>query len=510
MTPAAAASIVHHPAPTAASSARRTIDGRWLLMALAAWLMLDQLLLWRFLGLSNPFALSAALVAIAALLWQLWRASALLARIPMLRIALLFAFALTLYALGGEGRFFYANIDWQVRDAVLRDMAIHPWPFAYAQPGEEPALLRAAIGFFFVPALAWKAWGPVAGDIALLLQNSLLLTALLGLGSTMLPTRRARLVTLATITLFSGADIAGQAIFQPAIEDHKEFWFDWMQYSSHITQIFWVPQHALAGWIIALLLLLWRGRHLPLVPLLIITPLTALWSPLPLIGAMPLIGFAAVATWRTDMLRLPDIGWPLLASALATPGLVYLAAAGDGVGIRPYPLQLAAWMIFVTLELLIWALPLWVAWRHLARDRGMIGMATLWLLICPFIQIGWSIDFMMRASIPALAVIAFYAGRALSMPGPRWVKIWLMGALLVGSVTGLSEIYRAMALPPSPRGACSFFGAWDVSFASYPKGSHIAPLAKVPAIIRPSSPAMIAVNDPVACWSESWQRPSGV
>ena len=27
--------------------------------------------------------------------------------------------------------FFYANTDWQIRDAVLRDMAANPWPFAY-------------------------------------------------------------------------------------------------------------------------------------------------------------------------------------------------------------------------------------------------------------------------------------------------------------------------------------------------------------------------------------------
>ncbi len=510
MTSAAAASPAHHPAPTAASSARWTIDARWLLLVLAAWLMMDQLLLWRFLGLSNPFAFAAAMVAIAALLWQLWRASAVLERIPMLRIALLFGFALTLYALGGEGRFFYANIDWQVRDAVLRDMAIHPWPFAYVPDGGEPTMLRAAIGFFLIPALAWKAWGPTAGDIALLVQNSLLLTALLALGSTLFTTTRARALALLIVTLFSGADIIGQAIFQPAIEDHKEFWFDWMQYSAHVTQAFWVPQHALAGWIIALALMLWHSGQVPLRIPMMLAPLTLLWSPLPLIGALPLIGYAAWATWRGGTLRLGEVGWPLVASVLTLPALAYLGAGGDGVGIRPYPLQLAAWAIFIALEVLIWAVPLWLVWRNRAGDRALLAVAVGWLLVCPFIQIGWSIDFMMRASIPALAIIALFAARTLVGPHPRWVKLWLCGALTLGSVTGGSEVWRAIKLPPSPRGTCSFYGAWDVSFARYPKGSHLAPVHAIPAPVRPATVQRVPVADPTPCWRGDWPRPSGV
>ena len=43
----------------------------------------------------------------------------------MARIATCFAIGFILLLLGREGRLFYANVDWQVRDAILRDMTVH-------------------------------------------------------------------------------------------------------------------------------------------------------------------------------------------------------------------------------------------------------------------------------------------------------------------------------------------------------------------------------------------------
>lgn len=493
---------------TAPASRTLTVPARGLLTFIAAWLMLDQWLLWQFLGLSHSLSL-AALPVIMLLLWRLMTGSGIDARIPLSRLLLSLVIAAVLFALGGEGRFFYANIDWQVRDAVLRDMAVHPWPFVYVEGGDAQ-LLRAPVGMFLLPALAYKAAGPQVGDLALWLQNSLLTGPLLALGSTLFETARARIIAMVTVLLFSGLDLLGTLIFHGHWRDHLEFWFATMQYSSHITQAFWVPQHGFAGWLAALLFLLWHRGRMALWPLLAILPLTALWSPLALIGAMPFALWAGLSTIAARKLTPGDIGWPALSVLLVLPGLVYLAAAPDNVGIRPYRLQMLAWLIFVTLELLVYALPLFFALRGEPRQRWLLLLASAWLLFAPFVQIGWSLDFMMRTSIPALAIVAVLLADALAKAPSRPLRLWLALMLVIGSVTGLTEIARAFSQPPSPRGQCSFFGAWDVSFAAYPKGSYLAPIDQLPGMIRPAHPTLVEVNDPSPCWQGKWMRPDGV
>lgn len=499
-------------APPASSQRERpplSVPAAGVLTFIAAWLLLDQWLLWQFLGLPLWISL-LALPPIALFLWHLMHASGMDAHITLRRLALCLAIAALLLALGGEGRLFYANIDWQVRDAVLRDMALHPWPFVYVEGGVEQ-LLRAPIGMFLMPSLAFKASGPMAGDMALWVQNSLLLGSSLALGSTLFATRRARTIALATILLFSGLDSIGTLLFHGHWRDHLEFWFATMQFSSHITQAFWVPLHALAGWMAALLFLLWHRGRMALWPLLALLPLTALWSPLALIGAMPFALWAGVSTLAARKLTLTDIGWPALSVIIALPSLGYLAAAPDNVGIRPYPLPLPAWMIFVTLEVLVYAVPLLLASRGDAPTRkAPLLIVTLWLLLCPFVQIGWSLDFMMRTSIPSLALLAVAVAKALDEAPSAVLRGWLAAMLLLGSATGLNEIGRAFAQPPSPRGTCSFFGAWDVNFANYPKGSYLAPVARLPGWLRPDHPTTLVVDDSTPCWEGRWMRPEGV
>ncbi|KEZ00330.1 hypothetical protein AI27_06250, partial [Sphingomonas sp. BHC-A] len=175
-----------------------------------------------------------------------------------------FLVALGLLVLSGEGRFFYANVDWQVRFAVLRDMGINPWPFVYtARP--EPDLLRAPIGMFLLPALVFKLLGPRAADIALLAQNTTLVALLLALGSQLFAERRSRLIGLAIFILFSGMDAIGDLLMQGMLTGHMEDWAE-IQYSSTITLLFWVPQHAIAGWVGAVGYMLWREGRAPLAP----------------------------------------------------------------------------------------------------------------------------------------------------------------------------------------------------------------------------------------------------
>jgi hypothetical protein len=223
---------------------------------LIVWFGLSQLLLWRFLGaFSAPVfvAAGAALLALAILVHR--SVNALDLRGPTVGVFLFcLAVSFILFTLGGEGRFFYANIDWQVRDAIFRDISINPWPFVYTARAE-PDLLRGAIGMYLFPALFFKAMGPAAGDIAILVQNSVLLAIVFALGSTLFESSRTRLIAFVVFVAFSGMDVLGQLIAERRFVEHLEWWAG-IQYSSHITLMFWTPQYAIAGWLLATMFML--------------------------------------------------------------------------------------------------------------------------------------------------------------------------------------------------------------------------------------------------------------
>src|SRR3546814_6779451 len=65
---------------------------------------------------------------------------------------------------------------------------------------------------YLLPAISGKAFGLRAADLALLIQNSLLLTLIFGLGSMLFTTSRARARALVIVIFFSGMDVIGQLL----------------------------------------------------------------------------------------------------------------------------------------------------------------------------------------------------------------------------------------------------------------------------------------------------------
>jgi len=477
----------------------------WIWAFLFGWLGGSQLLLWRFLDIASIWAYALGSMVIAGLCLFISRiiSDAGGARISLVTLLTCFLVTLGLLLLSGEGRFFYANLDWQVRFAVLRDLGTNPWPFVYtARP--EPDLLRAPIGMFLVPALIFKMLGGRAADIALLVQNTTLIALLLALGSLLFADRRSRLIGLAVFVLFSGMDALGDWLQQGMLTGHLEDWAG-IQYSSTITLLFWVPQHAIAGWVGTVGYMLWREGRAPLAPWLALLPLTALWSPLGLMGAMPFVALAGVRTLIARSLRLQDFMVPGASLFICIPTLIYLGAAAEDVGLRLQPIPFVKWWMFQSLETLPYLVPLALVASVTRFGQDSLWLAFVWLMLIPFVQIGWSIDFMMRGSITALALVTVMVGDHLAQRGE--MQRWLLIVLAIGSLTGLAEIRRALLYPAAPEVRCTFFKAWDQTFAAFPKGSYLAPVDKVPSLIRPAHPARASASEPARCWDAVWRLP---
>ncbi len=478
-----------------------------LLCLLCAGLVIDQILLWRFLGHISDATLVmlASVTGIAALRLSSAPIFSNDRGVGMPTLLSSLALAVILLLLGGEGRLFYAPTDWQVRGAVLRDLTLYPWPFVYGVH-TQPDLLRAPLGMYLLPAMAGKVLGSVrAAEFALLAQNTLILTSLFAIGASWFDTARARWIAALLFVGFSGMDAIGQLLAGQPLAMNPERW-NLAVFSANISQIFWVPLHGFAGWIGAALYLLWRMRGMRLAWFLAPLPLLTLWSPLALMGILPLAAHAGIETIRKRQLRIGDIAVPAGTTLVSLPALLYLASGSGAVGGGAAVLPLNHYLSLELFEVAPYLLGLWFIGRD-TRFGGMptLALITAMLLLMPYGQIGNSNDFVMRASPPALAILALMTIDRLLQPSRPGEGLWrgiMIGALAIGLNTPAFELWHAVSLPRGPKILCSYFGVVPGGYETY-----VTPLARVSPMIAPLHPVVIKPHDPTPCWSGPWPGP---
>lgn len=385
------------------------------------------------------------------------------------RLALCLLAAAALALLGGEGHMFYANPDWLWRDAVLSDLARAPFPPSYAIDGRTE-LLRAPLGMYMVPALVARLSGLAAGHAALFAQNA----TLLGLALYLLATLAGRGAALAAAAFlsFSGLDALGEVLVRLkagngamslALPSHIENWMPGLQYSSTLTQIFWVPNHALPAYWLALLAWACRRGETGLGTLVAAAAASLFWSPFPAIGALPL-GFYLIARAPRAALSW-DLGAGLATALGFLPTALYLQADAAAV---PHALLLAdpAWWPRIALFLQIeipQAAPVLAAWPWLPRDlRGLAAASVAFLLALPAVAFGANNDLVMRASIPALMLLAVVFAASLPVLLARRPALFAAAAAmaLVGAVTPALEVARALTFPPASLSRCDLVTVW--------------------------------------------------
>jgi len=415
-------------------------------------------------------------------------------------------------ACGGTGHLVFANADWHLRDAVLHDLVGGSWPVAYVSPDGATRLLRAPVGFYLPAALIGKwagltaahaamaAW-TAAGATLFLLQ--VLSRSALRLGGSLMAT--------AVIVLFSGLDVVGTLLHAPGsaahwdFTSHLEWWAERYQYSSMTTQLFWVPNHALCGWVA--MGLLWRsprGALEPMLPILIVA--VALCSPLTALGVLPFAWLQAGAAMRGSLeLAHPRVWIPASIVGLVVAAYLTLDSSriprGWTVGSGGAALSdLARQAEFFVLEAgLVGGVIL-----ALRRSRAVV-LALVILALLPFVRFGAANDFVMRASIPSLAVLAMEAARALAEPavsaaGPA--KKMLLGVLLaLGAVTPLQEFARAAVLPRWPINAHATLievacGRYPPHYVARVDGQPIVRLLRPPHPVFSDPPGASACENP--------------
>ena len=365
----------------------------------------------------------------------------------------LLAVALICVLLTAAGSAFNFRYDWFKHRALLLDLGRYPWPvflpdpLAVHVPGPLP-LLRYYLGWYLVPGLAARLWGPGALQWAVPLWTWAGLALILLLFTHRQRGRRAA-AAAALLLGFSGLDVL-------------RVWLDpwlgiFLTVEPPMHALLRAPQHFLPAGLYVLLL--WHLRRQPrfLAVSGVLLAAAPLWSALGAVGLLPL----AAALVGTNGLR-PFLRWPnlILAGPLAGLALLYLTAdvRTDAAGAlaRGWLWEQHDWThlaralpVIYLIEFLLPVGLLLCARPALRREPFFLAsLATLLLL--PLYFFGFYNDLAIRGTMPAVLVLACLCADILTAPARTWrlqrpwARVGLAGALAAGALYPLWDLARGL------------------------------------------------------------------
>jgi hypothetical protein len=408
--------------------------------------------------------------ALAVAARDAWRAQPRLTRRAAARMLPAGLVVLAWLLLSGAGGAGFQNDDYRASNALLRDLLVGDWPASFELDGQRVWLVYY-VGYYLPAALVGKALGWPAATAGLWGGTAVgggLARAWFGRLSGAAGRRGAgRWLLLAVIFCLAGgldffADRVARLSELP-FSQHTEFWASYFQYSSQTTLLYWVPHHALVGWLLAGLVFDALDYAQGLGHLSLSLAAGLLWSPLAVLGVLPYLVLVAVVYGRTGRWRLVLRAGPMAVHAAAA-GLalvvgLYLAAnryrfpvgwiwTGMEDAARLAWFYAAFW--WVELEVSVALGLLWlgggmgIEWRRWSAW----GVSLAWLTMLPLVRVGFNNDLAMRGSIPALLVLwALAAGEVAEGGGSvrrRWARGLLVVVLAAGSLTSLAEMARSV------------------------------------------------------------------
>ncbi|MGO9356650.1 MAG: hypothetical protein ACLP1D_03130 [Xanthobacteraceae bacterium] len=328
--------------------------------------------------------------------------------------------------------------DWLKHFAIINELARNPWP---PVNDETHTFLRYALGFYLMPGLVARLFGEWAIEPTVFLETwAGLFLVLILLLQKIRPSRPVPF--LIVFLLFGGLDLVGWWFFgsDRTLLSTKEWWTGrsyLFAYEGHATLFLWVPQHALAGMLGAILVVSNDGRPAAPRSMGLLGAAVLFWSPFVAIGLLPFALAVAMRAWR-DVFT--DAGNVLCAVTLVAPLLGYLlAGSGDllhGFTFTEPGFRVSLYAAFVMLEAGIYLVTLRLhGWRHLRYPVIVVAL----LIVIPLYRIGIYNDFAMRASIPALMLLAIaVAATVTEAEGYRWIPLAVL--IVVGMAGSVIEI----------------------------------------------------------------------
>ena len=383
---------------------------------------------------------------------------------------------------GADGFLFHQNGDYEKHNAMLTSLVSYPWPVAYRWPEgiDAPSDLKDTMyltyyfAIYLPAALMGKFFGLVVARIVFALE--VFAGVLLAWIWFLRFLGKFKWWILLIFIFASGMDLVGHWIMHSLnLMDgvgHHEWWAQYVfwSYQSQTTQLFWVPQHGITGWILASVFLdfAWPRKDgavlkgWPCTWLL----LTLIWSPFAVLGSVPLVAliflmrlypqaFQDKGFWRHPCFK--NIIWSdVFASLIALiPILIFF---GGDVSVKPNqpfwkvhnPYEYwPKYVVFCFVEFgafTYFMLPM-IKERLEKNYYRLMILIIVMLMLFPWYYFGAYNDFSMRSSIPWLFLLWLMVAKTLLIqPEPVffWPRRHLVLLLLIGAMTPLCEISRAV------------------------------------------------------------------
>ncbi|MEJ0063328.1 MAG: hypothetical protein WDO70_09040 [Alphaproteobacteria bacterium] len=357
-------------------------------------------------------------------------------------------FLLAFIIVGASGMLppLWQSSDYEKHYVILHLLIDNPWPVVI-DFGQGPEMLRYYLGWYLAPAGICKLFGPRAIDYVMTTWSALGLWLVFLLLAEALKAKSGfkkqwLAIPIALMFMFfSGADQLGTALTGKSMgpPNHFEWWATFYVFPSTMTSLVWAPQHGLATWIAAGLLLNAGSlariiRHAGLFFFAVF-----FWSPFCAIGVVP---FILITAGAKSFRRLFSISNVLSVATLAPPLLGYLLADAQAIphdwifNVPDWTMQnlIGFWLLeFGIFALLVMAIG--------TERRAMFGTAVLVLLIAPIARIGSANDFAMRVPAVAMAILAFVVIEII-MTRPWRTTFPLILVFMLGLGTPYAEISR--------------------------------------------------------------------
>lgn len=379
------------------------------------------------------------------------------------KMGLAIVIIMTALYFSGIGGYSFQNADHLYRNQIFHLLVDSSWPVM--DSGNTGNAMVYYIGYWLPSAMMGKLFGLATGyffqyiwaAFGILLIYYFICSWQNGI----------KLWPLFILLFFSGLDIIGAIIFSlPGFEglsltltSHIECWARYFQYSSDITQTYWVFNQSIPIWCIMMLLLLQKNskNYVAIISTAVLT------SSLPFIGAVPvllLLSFSSVKNDNSLNRRLLTKGteiWNSFKTLFSFQNIVgggiiglisyaYLSANNSGRHFSllfPTEVVLFLFAFFIFFEAGIYLL-------CIVKDQkknALFWLTAILLLICPWIRIGDAYDFAMRGSIPALFLLMLLVvdtmNRFLKRRNIKAIMV-LIVVLTVGAVTPSLEISRSV------------------------------------------------------------------
>lgn len=377
--------------------------------------------------------------------------------------------------LSGIGGYVFQNPDHPYRNAIFVALVENDWPVVkevLTESGLQTRGLTYYIGFWMPAALVGKLFGLDVGyffqyiwAVAGVLLTYYLICCIL---------KKMTVWPLIVFAFFGGLDILGTYATGGDIGvitewKHLESWTK-LQFSSFCVQLFWVFNQAIPAWIITLMLYLQKDNK----NTLFLWSMGMLNCTIPFVGMIPIMFYFSVRNEISNFSVQLDVKYKNIhakmreirgfisgflkgfltlqnivgALCVALVMLVYLAGNTAVVNTVqeedvPTKFTLMRWFSSILYEVVIYY---WVVKKYQMKNP-LYYVSLFWLMICPFIRVGSSYDFCMRASIPALLILYILVVQTLETAHLKKdkVSVYLLTALLcISSVTGIFEINRSI------------------------------------------------------------------